>query len=425
MSNRRKPRNQKCRSRAHAPADLPCNPYAGLEPWLEAMLEADAAESRGDAVGALKVMHRRPLDPDGRPFWRPSREFQLAQIVELGHDVPRWAVSRWILWQALHHLSEQERGCGPRTRLSRALRAVADLHGRPPSGSPTLGGSEAHERTQTIDHDWVYRQVHLFELGGLEAFLADGASADLIAGADRVRDWARAPMGGFTFVGAGSATLLWRDLATLETVVTPNIGSAINLVPGSTAIGRLVPAGDGVMFESAPLEVPRALARAVAADPAQWLDLLRDSGLVADGTICTEHRAWTTVMSDVPLVLTTLALARRPGEPELAAHAAPAEYARAALGLVREAMADLLVEPPHDADSDDEHEVWADWDYERESWHGWPYLHAILLDPYVISALAGVVTSEDLPLLEEVRDMLAEPASTWLGRLLDERAAAA
>ena len=424
MSNRRKPRNHKRRSRAHEPEDLTRDPLAGLEPWLGAMLNADAAERRGDAVGALKAMRRRPFGPDGKVFWRPSRGFQLAQLAELGPDAPQWAVSRWILAQALQHLSERDHGRGTRTRSRRALQAVTDLHGRAPLGAPCLRASDDHEQTQIIDHDWVYRQVHLFELGGLDAFLSDGASADLVARADRIRDWALAPMGGFTYVGSSSATLLWLDLVSLETVVTPNIGSAIHLVPGSTVIGRLVPAGDGVMFECAPLAVPRALARAVATDPAHWLDLLSDSGLVADGTICTGWRAWTTSMSDVPLVLTSTALAWRPGEPELSAHHEPADYARAALGLIREAMEDLLDEPHRDAEWDgDQHDadMWDTWGAGPDTWDGWAYLHAILVDPDVIAAFDGVVTSEDVPLLEEVCAMVAEPASTWLGRLLDER----
>lgn len=424
MSNRRKPRNQRW-SRTHTPADAPRDPAAGLEPWLWAMLDADGAECRGDAVGALKAIERRPLGPDGTTFWRPSRTFLLAQLVQLGTDAPRWVISRWILAQALQHLSRSDQGRSTRMRSRRALRTVTDLHGRTPLSDPGRGEVNDQEWSRIVDHDWVYRQVHLFELGGLKSFLANGASAALIAGADWIHDWARAPMGGFSYIGSCGATLLWQDQASLAMVETPNIGSAVHLVPGNTALGRLVPAGGGVMFESAPLEVPRALARAVAADPGDWLDLLRDSGRVRDGTIRTGRPAWTALMSDVPLVLTNMALARRPGEPELAGHDEPAAYARAALRLVREAMEDLFSEPCRNHEWDADQDAWDTWDDDQVSWEGWAYVHAVLVDPDVIAALAGVVTSDDVPLLDEVCDLLAEPASTWLARLLDERREAA
>ncbi|WP_323792210.1 hypothetical protein [Nocardioides sp.] len=429
MSNRQRPRNQR-QSRTRKPADVPRDPVAGMEPWLWAMLDADTAESRGDAVGALKAVERRPLAPDGTPFWRPSRIVRLGQLLYLGPAAPRWAISRWILAQALQHLSQTDRGRAARTRTRRAVRIVTDLHGRTPLPEPGHKEVDDDEWTRIVDHDWVYRQVHLFELGGLDAFLADGASADLVAGADRVHEWVNAPMGGFTYLGASGATLLWLDQASLATVETPNVGSAFHLLPGSTAIGRLVPAGGGVMFESAPLEVPRALACAVAADPEHWLDRLRDSAKAGGCLTRAERPTWTGLMSDVPLVLVDLVLGSFLGDPVPGGRHDPADRARAALLLVRETLEDLFADPGReheweDEDDEDDGDTRDDWDDDLGSWETWAIVHAVLVDPGVIAAIGDVVTPEDLALLREAYDLLAEPASTWVGRLLDERRGAA
>ena len=403
-----------------------------MEPWLWAMLDADAAEGRGDAAAARKAVQRRPFAPDGTTFWRPSRITRLGQLVHLGPAAPRWAISRWILAQALHHQSQADRGRAARTRTRRAVRIVTDLRGRTPLPEPEHGEADDHEWVRIVEHDWVYRQVHLFELGGLDAFLADGASADLVAGADRVHEWAHAPMGGFTYLGSGGATLLWLEHASLATVTTPNIGSAFHLLPGSTAIGRLVPAGEGVMFESAPLEVPRALARAVAADPEHWLDRLRDSARDADGMTRAEGPTWTGLMSDVSLVLVDLVLGSFLGDPAPGARYEPADRARAALRLVREALEDLFADTCREHEWEDEWEddddAWDardDWADHLGSWEAWAIVHAVLVDPGVIEALAEVVTPEDVAVLHVAHDLLAEPASTWVGRLLDERRGAA
>jgi len=125
-----------------------------------------------------------------------------------------------------------------------------------------------------MDYDWLYRQSFLYDLGGLRGFLANRASGDLVAGSDRIGEWARATMGGFRLVAKAHRTLTWEDLATRRQVDVLNIGAAAFVDLGECAIGRVVPIRDGAMFETAPLPVPDPVAAQVAAEPADWIATL-------------------------------------------------------------------------------------------------------------------------------------------------------
>lgn len=165
------------------------------------MLAADAAEALGDAAEALRIMDSRPLGPDGRPFWRPWRIRRLIQLSTLSSVLPRWVTSRWILAQALQASSESARA-----RALKALRIAERF--RDGAGSPPAV-DDIEAKCRVIDRDWVFRQVYLYELGGLDDFLR-GAAPALLARADRIRAWARAGMGGYQLVGREPATVIWR-----------------------------------------------------------------------------------------------------------------------------------------------------------------------------------------------------------------------
>ncbi len=348
-----------------------------MEPWLWAMQDADEAERRGDATAALAAVRRRLLGPDGQLFWRPSRLCRLEQLVLLDGFVPPWARSRWILEQALQHLSETDRG--PTSRGSRALVLAAEVRGDV-LGAKGVGSRDRHARV--MDRDWVYRQVRLFELGGLAAFLRDGCSPDLVASADRIREWELTPMGGYVYLGPAEETLLWRDLASGTAVRTPNIGTGLGLAPGAAVIGRAVPVEGGVMFESVPLAVPRQLAADVAAEPGRWMDLLRESGAVRDGTVRVDGRVDIGLLSDVPLSLTALLLCYSPEERRVATDAGTDVQARHVLDAAAEAVAEAST-AGEDADAPGE-----DCELGEEYW---AQLHAALLDPGVLEALPRVV----------------------------------
>lgn len=384
-----------------------------MEPWLWAMQDADEAERRGDAEGALEAIRRRMLDPQGGLFWRPSRIERLLQLVRFKPFVPGWAISRWILDQALQHLADAGRGAD--SRSARAVEVAVALRG---GLARVAGADKLARRVQVMDHDWVYRQVHLFELGGLDAFLRDSASPDLVAGADRIGEWSLQPMGGFGFLGAYGDTLQWFDRGSGGFVTTPNIGTAVHLFPGDDVIGRLVPVTDGVMFEGPLLSVTRQVATDVARDPARWLDVLRDSGLVRDGTIATDLREWTGLLSDVPIDLTTTVLSYRPDEHRIVLGLDGRDRARATLDLARTTLAESERDPEDCSCREDESGVECDTCFD-DGWDGWAHVHAGLLDPVVAEALPDLVGPDDVNLLRAIHRSLAEPARSWAGWLIE------
>ena len=145
--------------------------------WLETMFAVDAAERRGDAGEALRLMATRVLGPDAKPFWRPRRVQRLSQVAMLGRSLPAWGVSRWIAAQA--HDSFGEAGDRRRKRCEQlALEVRGGLAGLSVHG-------ERDARCKLMDHDWVYRQLFLYDLGGLSDFVRRLVTPDLLARADQ------------------------------------------------------------------------------------------------------------------------------------------------------------------------------------------------------------------------------------------------
>lgn len=386
------PKSRKRRTKNRALAELP-------------LLEAtDAAEARGDAWGALQLIQRDLARRNGAAFWRPERLHRLAQLVAFEPSLPRWATSRWLLAQAAQHLDPRTR-----TRFHRAIEIAVDARG----GPETLVGVDAVDaRAKVMDHDWVFRQVWLHELGALEHFVNRVASPDLLAGADRIHDWIRTPMGGFRLVGEAPHSLSLMDLATGDEVTALNIGSATLLEVGDCAIGRRVPIEGGAMFESAPLHVPDGVAHRVAGDPADWV------AAVAAG--CREGReqrgpALITTMpefgmlTDVPHLLQirlAVEAAWARGEELTPQDLTPDRVTSLEVGLVRAALDDRLPE--------------TDWEEKQ-----WPMVAATLLEPRVFLDLVDGLAPVDGPRLLGLADRLAGPAGPLCRTLAHEIEAAA
>lgn len=243
------------------------------DPYVHAMVAANDAEARGDVGSALSIIAEADDQYAGGGFWRPWRVERLKQIYMLGSLLPRWATSRWLIAQALQSLDPDGRPC-----VLQAIEIAMDVRG---GAQPDLDPIE--DRSQITDRDWVFRQLALYEFGGLSAFLRRRAAPDLIAAADRINEWSTAPMRGLRLVDCAPLILTWEDAATGEELETINIGSASLVDDEECVIGRPVPIEEGVMFETAPLVVPYAVARDVAEDPAGWVDILRRS--------CRDHPA--------------------------------------------------------------------------------------------------------------------------------------
>ncbi|MDZ5622011.1 hypothetical protein [Nocardioides bizhenqiangii] len=386
---RRKPKQSSRRARGPArtgPPKLASGHLGDRLPYLAQMAAVDEAERRGDARAALDLIEERLLDTDGNLFWRGDRIIRLTQLASLGPLLPRWATSRWLLEQAL-----QELGPSGRPIVGQALQAVADVHGglghvRRPSGEDP--------RIKVLEHDWVFRQCLLYELGGLASYLRR-VPLHLVTGADRVDEWARAPMGGYRFVERGSAVTVWEDVASGDRTETANIGSAAMLLLGECAIGRLVPIDGGRMFETVPLRVPEGVACAVAAEPAGWLSALRDA--VRAGERIETGGTRFGFLTDVPRVASVLTV-----YDELDLLDRYPERAEKLLACVREAFDE---EPTKDPDAVD---VWA-------------CVAAELLHPSVLSALADGLRPSDAELYTRLAQTVAEPAAT-LARLLASEA---
>ncbi len=269
MPTSRHRRNGRARDRARRSPSWSDPELAVYGPFMRVTQSVNAHEAAGDAAGALDLMAQHPHLPDGRTFWAPWRVERLLQVAALPDVLPGWALSRWLLAQALVHMDESTRRI-----TTKAMRLACDV-----GGVPDLARSRGPERREAfcrvMEGDWVYRQAYLFEYGGLRHYLAGGFAPVLVRQADAVEEWVGAPMGAYRLEGRAPRTLVWRDLVADVDVESLDLGAAVRKRPGDHVIGRLVPSRQGRLFESVPLRVGAEVAEAVASAPAAWADALR------------------------------------------------------------------------------------------------------------------------------------------------------
>ncbi|GAA2147134.1 hypothetical protein GCM10009844_24060 [Nocardioides koreensis] len=190
-----------------------------------------------------------------------------------------------------------------RDRSLRAYETAVRVRGGP---DMVRGADDFDRRVEVADHDWVFRQLFLYELGGLDHFLRRVAAPGLLAGADRIDEWAATPMGGYRLVEETPRELTWEDLGSGAEVRTINLGASTMTVPGGCVLGRVVPTDEGSMFESAPLVVPEGAALDVARDRRSWVDAVeracRDEYPVEDDDddLCITGSFDFAMLTDVP-----------------------------------------------------------------------------------------------------------------------------
>ena len=128
------------------------------------MRAVDTAEAEGDYLRALDLMEgdvgRRP---DTETFWHPHRVLRLMQLAAFNSVLPGWATSRWILAQAVRWMDASQR-----RRFTRAFDRTVQVAGGP---ERYPGVDDIDSRCKLMDYDWVYRQLVLYEFGGLRHFL--------------------------------------------------------------------------------------------------------------------------------------------------------------------------------------------------------------------------------------------------------------
>src|SRR3954451_2222831 len=215
-SRGRRPRRSQKSGRDHRRTSTP-----RVSPELRAQAVADfpvlravdAAEAEGDARKALTLIER-DLDRRGpeKTFWHPDRLERLVQLVVNAPVLPGWASSRWILAQAVRWMDSSQRA-----RFTRAFDRTVEVTGWP---ERSAGVDELDSQCKLVDHDWVYRQLVLFECGGLRHFLDRLASPRLVGRADGIREWADAPMGAYRYVDEEPQTMRWFDLVSGREVET-------------------------------------------------------------------------------------------------------------------------------------------------------------------------------------------------------------
>ncbi|SEB60221.1 hypothetical protein SAMN04489844_0649 [Nocardioides exalbidus] len=371
----------------------------GSLPWLERMFAVDAAEADGDARGALQLIEEMLLGPDGRPFWRPERVRRLRQLVELGADVPTWAVRRWAVAQAA-----QVSPGRPREAMDLAIRTRG--------GRSTLWGIDDDARSKILDHDWVYRQLVLHDHGGLADFLRRVASPDLRGLTGDMTSWSTAPMGGYELWEEASNHIVWRDLATSLPVTTLNLGSASMMAIGEGAIGRIVESDDVRLFESAPLCVPIDVAQAVADRPFAWIDAINEACRGPYGEVMTELIA---KLNHFDLLFDLSSRSRRyliqPPDPDLRSDRVVSggngtEYD---VALVLAAVAGELER--------DENELCSCGRQHDERRPLEPLVAAAMLEPDTVGRLASMLVDSDAAALRDLELLLPSPADVLCRRL--------
>lgn len=359
--------------------------WAAMAGWIDVMLAVSRAEADGDADEALRLMQAQAVDQDGRLFWRPCRFERLAQVLVLGPDLPAWAVSRWLVAQA-HDALYPTRDRRRRRAEELALEAIGGLERVSRSG-------DTEARCQLVDRDWVYRQVFTYDLGGLARFVRSQAAPELVARADRIHDWAQAPMCGLRLESLTAGSVTWARLDTGELLEHANIGSALFVEVGESVLGRVVPVLGGTMLEGPPLVVPDEVAAAVAADPAVWLTAVREARDELE-TASFEPG----VLHDVPTPVWEAMLLQWPVRPALGQ--CSAHLARRALETARECLAS--------ADSPDSPAI-----------DLWSCVLAALSSRSVVARVPDIATAEDVEVLRGLAEKMAPPADIVCRRLVD------
>jgi hypothetical protein len=256
-----------------------------------------AAERSGDAARALELHTSVPaLD------LRSRHNLLLAQLASLGDDLPDWVWARWIAYQAIRcEDPDMETGTMQRLALKHVLETfhhdqLADCHAD--------GGDPIRVFAWVASEWWLFHQLLVHELGGLDRFVDELATGRLAEHAALARSWVGAPLGGH-LVGPAlpGGRLCVEDLATDSWTEVLDLGARSNAGDSGWVLGRLVPSGvdDLLMFDTPPIAVPERVARDVAEAPEPWAvvtEALDEGRLVERHFMRADHE----LVTDVPSI---------------------------------------------------------------------------------------------------------------------------
>jgi hypothetical protein len=334
------------------------------------------AERSGDAARALELHASVPA-----LNLRSRHHVLLTQLASLGDELPDWVWARWIAYQATRcEDPDTETGTMQRLALKYAMETfhddqLADCHAD--------GGDPVRVVSRVLGESWLFHQVLVHEMGGLERFVDEVATGRLAQHSALARSWAGARLSGF-LVGPSlpGGRLCVEDLAAGSRTEVLDLGARANAGDGGWALGRLVPSGVGdlMMFESPPIAVPEHLARDVAASPQPWtcIKQVLDAGDLVDRDFMRgDHELVTDVLG-----LELLRIGTAPGDLERVTaqlHSGRDEIPRAAFRILRRAadgeipdsdaphVAAAVLQPGARADArrmlvrEGQYDVWARW----------------------------------------------------------------
>ena len=262
----------------------------------KAVRDSAHAELRGDAAEALRLHRSVPF------FARSTHGDQLEVLARLADTTPSWMISRWLMLQARRPMWTG----GNEMRTRRALQLVVPaLYPDHIPWEPM--GCRWPEQVLPFIHgrDWVVRQVELYELGALRDLVRRRDAGELVARADDMDRWVRAPMRGLRMETSGARwpePVVVTDLRSNEIVELLDLGVGEQLPAGQHLLARLVPttSDPGLMFDWRPLPVGERTARAVARAPSIWLPTLHRHVVAGELELAFSHQTETLISADLP-----------------------------------------------------------------------------------------------------------------------------
>ena len=333
------------------------------------------AERSGDAARALELHTSVPA-----LNLRSRHNLLLAQLASLGDDLPDWVWARWIAYQAIR-CEDPDTDTGKMHRF--ALRyAIETFHDDQLADCHADGGDPIRVMAWVASESWLFQQLLVHDLGGLERFVDELATGRLAEHAALARSWVGAPLSGY-LVGPTlpGGRLRVEDLATGASEEVLDLG-ARSVAGAGWVLGRLVPSGiDGLpMFDTPPIAVPEQVARDVSAAPQPWLTIkeaLDEGRLVERSFMRMDHELVTDVPSldllrvgTAPADLERVTAQLRAGRDEIP-RAGFRILRRAADGAVADTdaphVAAAVLQPAASADArrllvrDGRHDVWSRW----------------------------------------------------------------
>jgi hypothetical protein len=255
-----------------------------------------AAERSGDAARALELHASVPA-----LNLRSRHHVLLTQLASLGDELPGWVWARWIAYQAARcEDPDTETGTIQRLALTYALETfhddqLADCHAD--------GGDPLKVAARVMGESWLFHQVLVHELGGLERFVDELATGRLAEHAALARSWVGAPLGGYLLgPSLPGGRLRAEDLGAGTSIEVLDLGARASAGDGGWVLGRLVPSGVGdlLMFDTPPIGVPEGVAREVAEAAQPWARVTEalDAGdLVERDFMRADHELVTDVLS--------------------------------------------------------------------------------------------------------------------------------